>query len=124
MKKKLVTLSGLVLGFSPVVAFAQVSLGGNPCKSAELGGLICKVNEIFGLIVPVLVALGIIYFVWGIITYVIADDEETKSAGRSKIIYGIIGLAVIVSMWGLVRILTRTAGVDNNPTGIQLPYTP
>jgi len=38
----------------------------------------------------------------------IASDEEAKKAGRDRIIFGIIGLAVIVAMWGLVNILIKT----------------
>ncbi|KKP87892.1 MAG: hypothetical protein UR91_C0033G0003 [Candidatus Nomurabacteria bacterium GW2011_GWC2_35_8] len=70
--------------------------------------VICKVNEIVGSIVPVLIALGLVYFVWGVIQYMIGTEEETKKGGKGKIIYGIIGLAVIVGVWGLVNILKTT----------------
>jgi len=48
-----------------------------------------------------LLALGVVYFVWGVVTYVIASDEEAKKTGRDRIIYGIIGLAVIIGVWVL-----------------------
>ena len=121
MKNKLVVLSGLVLGFAPFVALAAV---GDTCSTGELKDIICKVQEILEMVVPLLVTLGIIYFVWGIITYVIADDEEAKSSGRNRIIWGLVGLAVIVSMWGLVRLLTETAGVNNQTDDIDLPVLP
>ena len=121
MKNKLVVLSGLVLGFAPFVFFAAV---GDTCSTGELKDIICMVQEILEMVVPLLVTLGIIYFVWGIITYVIADDEEAKSSGRNRIIWGLVGLAVIVSMWGLVRLLTETAGVNNQTDDIDLPVLP
>ena len=75
------------------------------------------------IIVPILIALGVVIFIWGVLTYVIASDEEAKSAGRNRIIWGIIGLAVIIGLWGLVRILTNTFGVQN--TGeITFPTVP
>jgi hypothetical protein len=72
-------------------------------------------------LIPVLVVLGVLYFIWGVITYVIASDEEAQKSGRNRIIYGIIGLAVIVAMWGLVNILLNTFGINGTPTTVTLP---
>lgn len=130
MKKKLIGLSGLVLGFAPVVALAQLQTGNNPTGCGSSGavdtipGIMCKIGEILTSIVPVLVALGVVYFVWGVISYVIADDEEAKSTGRNRIIYGIIGLAVIIAVWGLVGILVKTFVPDQNRTNITYPTVP
>ncbi len=127
MKKKLVTLSGLVLGLAPVAVLAQVT-GGAPAKCGpgsitDLSSLLCKISELLSAVIPVLIALGIFYFVWGVVSYVIADDEEAKSSGRNRIIWGIIGLAVIISVWGLVRILTNTFGLSNKQQ-IDFPTVP
>src|SRR3989344_7728180 len=105
MKKKLIVLSGFVLGLAPVMALAQVTTGGNPtvCTGGQVTtfqGMLCKVSELLNAVLPVIIALGIVYFVWGVVTYVIASDEEAKKTGRNRIIYGIIGLAIIISVWG------------------------
>lgn len=128
MKKKLVILSGAVLGFAPLLAFAQGVTGGNPttCSGGSITtvqSLICKFNELLGAILPLLIAIGVVYFVWGVITYVVGSDEESKKKGREKMIYGIIGLVVIVGMWGLVRIVTNTFGL-NNTANINYPTVP
>jgi len=129
MKKKLIVLSGFVLGLAPVAALAQISLGCGPTGNCVIGGgstifgIICRVGQILNSIVPILIALGIVFFVWGVITYMMAGDEEKKKEGRTKIIYGIIGLAVIVSLWGLVGILIRTFDVKNTFQG-NLPTIP
>ena len=78
------------------------------CPPDGLYKLICNVQEILGSVVPVLVALGIVYFVYGVVMYVIASDEEAKKGGKDRIIFGIIGLAVIISVWGLVHLVTTT----------------
>ncbi|MBP9711942.1 MAG: hypothetical protein KBD55_02840 [Candidatus Pacebacteria bacterium] len=127
MKNKLAVLSGLGLTLAPFVAFAQTT-GGNPtvCSGGAITTiqtLICKFNEILGALLPFIIALGVLYFVWGVVSYMIAGDEEAKTAGRDKIIYGIIGLVVIVGMWGLVRIVTNSFGL-NNITPITLPTVP
>ena len=46
--------------------------------------------------------------------FVINDSEESKKAkGRNFMIWGIIALAVMVSVWGLVGILENTFGINN-----------
>lgn len=117
MKKKLFVLLSLALAFAPVLTLAQTT-GGRPavCTGGQITtiqGVICKLNEIMGALLPFLVALGILYFVWGVISFVIADDEEAKTKGRDRMIYGVIGLVVIVGVWGLVRIVSNTFGLGN-----------
>src|SRR3989344_4791875 len=70
--------------------------------------LIAKIGGILNSIIPVLIVLGMAYFIWGVIQYVIADSEEVKKKGKDSMIYGLIGLAVIFGMWGLVNIVVKT----------------
>ena len=121
MKKRLIVLSGFGLVVAPFLAFAQANL----CVyQTGIQAVICKIGEILNTIIPILIVLGVVYFVWGVISYVIGDDEEAKKKGRNRIIYGIIGLVVIVGMWGLVRIVTTTFGLNNINGGIQTPCVP
>ena len=123
MKKKLGVLSGIVLGSMPLLALAQNSAG---CASVQLGtiqSIICKIGNILDTIIPILVVLGVVYFVWGVVTYVISGDEEAKAAGRTRMIYGIIGLVVIVAMWGLVGIVTKTFNL-NGSANVTIPTVP
>jgi len=69
------------------------------------------IHRILNAVVPVLVSLGVVYFTWGVVQYVIGGGEEAKKRGRDRIIYGIIGLAVITGVWGLVNMLIKTFGV-------------
>jgi hypothetical protein len=111
MKKKLVVLSSFALGLAPVMAFAQTAVDQTCALNANAGTLetiLCRVGSIMNTVIPFLIVLGVIYFIWGVATYVIAGDEEAKKTGRDKMIYGIIGLAVIIGVWGLVAILNRT----------------
>lgn len=129
-------LSGLVMGLAPVMALAQPVTTGTTgsCPGLSQQGvtnitdittLLCKISGILNAIIPVLVTLGVVYFVWGVITYVISSDEEAKKTGRNRIIYGIIGLAVIIGMWGLVTLLRNTfLGEGANNRSIQYPTVP
>ncbi|MFA6476653.1 MAG: pilin, partial [Candidatus Paceibacterota bacterium] len=81
-----------------------------------LGSVVCQINELLSAILPVLIAFGVVYFIWGVVMFVIADGEEAKEKGKNRMIYGIIGLAVIVGMWGLVNIITTTFGLEGATT--------
>lgn len=66
-------------------------------------------------VIPLIFALAIAMFVWGVVQYVINAQEEAKrQKGRDFMIWGIIALAVMVSVWGLVGILRNTFGIQAN----------
>ena len=113
-----------MLGFAPFVALAQ---SGGRCDGIGLGsieGIICKIGDILSIIIPILIVLGVVYFVWGVVGYVISKDEEAKKRGRDKMIYGIIGLVVIVALWGLVKIIDNTFDVGVGTNAPPLPEVP
>ena len=118
-------LSGLALVLAPAFALAQQTGTFVRCTGSitDIGGMLCKLSEIFGAVIPVLIALGVIFFVWGVVMYVLASEEEAKKAGRDRMIYGIIGLAVIIGLWGLVNILRNTFGLSNQQD-IVVPVAP
>lgn len=74
--------------------------------------ILIAIKNLFDYIIPILVLLGVVYFVWGVVQYVIGDGEEAKTKGRDHVISGIIGLAVIASMWGLVGVVSRTFDLE------------
>lgn len=89
----------------------------------NIGDILCRFSELLNSALPVLIALGVVYFVWGVVVYVIASDEEAKKKGRDRIVYGIIGLAVVVGLWGLVAIVVNTFGLNQNVTYTDLTST-
>ena len=74
--------------------------------------------------VRVLVALtfllALFFFAWGIIKLIIAagDPEKIKEA-RGFLLWGIIGIAVLASVFGLISFLQRYFGIT--PGGGQIP---
>ena len=58
---------------------------------------------------PIIIALAVLVFMWGIFQFVRAsDNEDQRKEGRAYMLYGIIGIFVMISLWGFVRILTNT----------------
>ena len=60
-------------------------------------------------LIPLVISVALILFLIGIVQFVTAGgDEEKRAAARGMIIFGIIALFVMVSVWGFVNILSRT----------------
>lgn len=74
---------------------------------ASLG--LCLINRF---LIPLLFAVAILVFIWGVVQFIAhADNEEKRTQGRNFMVYGIISLFVMVTIWGLVNVLSNTFGV-------------
>ena len=88
--KKLILIS---ISTFPLLALAQ---GGR----ASL--LINYFTNIVKALIPLTIAIALLVFFWGIIKYLFTDAKEK---GSKLMIWGIIAIFVMVSVWGLVRFL-------------------
>ena len=105
--------SVLVLGlsvFAPMFAFAQ-----NVANDKFLIGMTNVVAKVLGALVPIIIGLAIVYFMWGVVSYITSKSEETKKEGKNRIIYGFIALFIITSFWGVIKFMGSTTGI--NQTG-------
>ena len=60
-------------------------------------------------IVPLLFALALVVFLWGVTQFIMNSADENKRAqGKQFMVWGIIGLFVMFSVWGLVLLLRNT----------------
>lgn len=65
-------------------------------------------------IVSLLITIAMIGFIWGVIQmFINPNNEEARKQGKAYVLWGLIGLFVIISVWGLVSVLTNTFGVSN-----------
>jgi multisubunit Na+/H+ antiporter MnhB subunit len=76
--------------------------------------------------IPALITFAVVTLIYGVISYVIAKDDAAKEKGRNVMIYGIVGLFVIVAMWGLVAVLRNTflGGQNGSLQTNQIPCVP
>lgn len=117
MKKLLALTTGSLAVFAlPLVTSAAVN------NISDVGSFI--INTINNVIVPVLFAVAFIVFLWGAFTTFIlgASSEDVKEKGKNLMLWGLIGFFVMVSVWGLVNILTGTISFGNN-SGVTTPKT-
>ena len=67
------------------------------------------IRTIIGIMFPLATAI----FLWGVIEYMrAAGDEKKIKDARQKITYGIIGLFLMVAVWGIVKAVVATFGLE------------
>ena len=116
MKKALI-LNALMFG--PLLVLAQASI-----DLTYFQNFIATIQSIVNTLVPLFIALALLFFIWGLVTFILAaGDEAARAEGRSKMIWGIIALFVIVSVWGLVALLNQLSGVGQG-TAVTTPAVP
>lgn len=87
--------------------------------SAGLQGIFSWFGTILSMVLPLIIAASVVWFVYSVFRYTISDYEAKKEEARDQIIWGIVGIFVMVSVWGLVGILRSTFNLNN--TTIQAP---
>jgi hypothetical protein len=103
LKKALIPAGLLAL---PVASFAQVlATGGN-----DLFDLINILRQVLNVAIPILIAIAVIYFIINVIKF-ITTDGEIKDAAKGGIMRGIIGIFVIVALWGIIGFLSKSLGI-------------
>ncbi len=119
MKKVLTFTSGVLAVFAlPLASSAQTIR-----NISDAGSFV--INTINGVLVPVLFAVAFIVFLWGAFkTFILgAGSDEVKEQGKNLMLWGLIGFFVMVSIWGLVNILTGTINFGNSTGPTSVPTT-
>lgn len=98
--KRFVIISTFLL---PSLAFAAA----DP-KNSYLGRTIIAVGGIINTLLTLMVGIALVLFFWGMAKYITsAGSKEKIDEGRNLIMWGIITLFVMVSVWGIVGLIQK-----------------
>lgn len=103
------------LALAPAIASAQ-TLG-------NVETLLRSIGRLVNLALPIVVGIALLAFFWGLMKWIFAKsggDEKATAEGKQIMIYGIIALFVMVSVWGLVRFIGTAFGIDQD-SSIEVP---
>lgn len=78
--------------------------------SAETIPVLERIKEVIvNPIIQLLFALAFLYFLWGVAQFVMnATDSKERDVGKQHILYGLIGMFIMLSAFGLVNLICRT----------------
>lgn len=114
--KKFLLASALVL----TPAFAAAAGVGS-----SIASLLSLVSNTLGALVYIVMSLGLLVFLWGVVQYVIAGSDDKKDAAKHVMLWGLIGLFVMSTVWGIVGLLKDTIwGTSNIALPPSIPGVP
>jgi len=107
MKKSLAASSALLLAL-PLAASAQ--------SLQPLANLIGAIGRLVGALVPILITMALVAFFWGLVKYLWGTKGSKEEAANAKnlMIWGLVSLFVMVSVWGIVRLAQDALGIQQN----------
>lgn len=94
--------------FFPAVAEAA------PVIPASVLTFVGKIStEILNPIIAMMFAFAMAYFVYGVVAYIWhPDNEEAREKGKQSMFWGVIGMFIMVSVFGIMRFLIDSIGAD------------
>src|SRR3989344_9174163 len=111
LRLAVVSLSLLFALLVPVFASAQT-----------LGDSLVLISKLLNGIIGLFITLAIVVFFWGLIKYLWSIDNENAHEGLKIMFWGLIAIFVMVSIWGIIRLLQSTLKVTSTdpiiPKGI------
>ncbi len=98
MNKKFLGVLAIILGL-PSFAFADIE---------NFQGLVNALVSVLNSMIPLFFGIAILAFFWGVIHYIWAADPAKLEGARNYMIFSIIGIAVMLSVWGLALLVKNS----------------
>jgi uncharacterized membrane protein YidH (DUF202 family) len=96
---------------------------------ARLDAFILKVDQmIIDPLIGLLFALAIMYFLYGMVQFLLnQDNDEKKTTGKSHMIWGIVGITIMLGVFTILNIVLDTfqiKGINPQQGTVQLIPAP
>jgi uncharacterized membrane protein YidH (DUF202 family) len=106
------------------LSFTNIAYAG----SKNIDQFIANVNKlIINPLIILLFALAVVYFLYGVFEFISnQENEEKRSKGKSHMIWGIIGITIMMGVFTIIHIILNTLNIEGvNPEQgtVQLPNT-
>ena len=83
-----------------------------PVAEASIGTLVKSINRvILNPLIVFLFALALAYFLYGVMQFIInPGNEEIRKTGKSHMMWGVVGMVIMVSVFGIMQLILNTLG--------------
>ena len=110
-------ISALIVGALalPLVSFAQ--------SLSNIQTLVQSIGNIVSLIIPILFAIALLGFFYGLVKYIFGKEDD-KAQAKKTMIWGVVALFIMASVWGLVRFIGNAVGVGQDSGPVVSPLIP
>ena len=121
MKNIYAVLCTLALLIAPSLAHGAIGACSLSGQITDLNSVLCKFVALANFAVPFILALGVIFVLWSAFGLIRADGPDARKEAGSRVAWGIVGLFVMVSVWGLVAFVSNSLGFSANRNGTLRP---
>lgn len=112
---KITITSVLFLPISLLLTTSALAQSDGLNQIEESTGVLLNIVNVFTIVA---VGLAFLYFFWTLGLMLLKPGEGEKGAEqKSKLVYSVIILAVMTSIWGLIGFLRSTFGIEGNIDG-------
>jgi hypothetical protein len=111
MKKLALIVGALAL---PLTSFAALG---------NISGLVTDIGGIVNQIIPILFAIALLGFFYGLVMYIFGK-EDNKDQAKKTMIWGVVALFVMASVWGLVTFIGNAVGINQAAAPSVTPLIP
>ena len=95
-----------IVTFFVASSFLFIRAAGAQEAVTDFDSLVENIVATLNPIVVLLIGIAVATFFWGIIKYIAQGDKEKKrKEGSRMMLYGVIAIFVMISIWGFVSIL-------------------
>jgi len=86
-----------------------------PTAEASISTLMESISRvIINPLIMLLFALAVVYFVYGLVQYLLSpDNEEVRKTIKTRMLWGIIGMFIMVAVFGIMQLILKTVGEDD-----------
>ncbi|MES2437173.1 MAG: hypothetical protein V4519_04135 [Patescibacteria group bacterium] len=111
MKKKIVAALMFALVLVPSMASAQ-DIDPSGFNADGLTSTIMNLTNVLNYAIPFFIALAIVMFIIGVIRVILAKGPEDAKKAREFLVWSIVGVTVILGIFGISRLLISAFGLD------------
>ena len=70
--------------------------------------------SLLGTFMSLLYAAAFVTFFWGVVLYIFnTDDSKKRADGTNWMVWSVVALFVMVTLWGIIGLFTRTVGISS-----------
>lgn len=85
--------------------------------AADATSVLTKVKGWVDILLPLSFSVVFLAFVYGVIRFLMSgSDTNKKEEAKNRLLWGVVAMFVVVTIWGIVAFLQGTFGIAN-PTG-------
>jgi len=93
----------------------------------RIDALLFQIKDLANTIIGILFVIATLVFLWGVIQFIAkSGDEAARNKAKAIMTWGIIGLAVMAAVWGIVTLIVNyfIPGSPTDPTRLRIPTKP